>query len=78
LSSFKPRVGFVDDIKSAFAANNLAVGVTVFKSFYRGHYFHIFLNLGNCVWSVKVNRAVYKTKLMPESLDYDLAKKLFV
>jgi len=42
LSSFKPRVGFVDDIKSAFAANNLAVGVTVFKSFYRGHYFHIF------------------------------------
>lgn len=35
-------------------------------------------NLGKCVRSVKFNRANYKTNRMPESLDYDLAKKFFV
>ena len=34
--------------------------------------------MGKCVRSVKLNRANYKTKRMPESLDYDLAKKFFV
>jgi hypothetical protein len=34
LSSFKPRIGFVDDIKSTFPADNFTVGMAVFKSFY--------------------------------------------
>ena len=45
LSCLKPRIGFVDYIQATTAADNLTVGVTIFKSFDRRRNFHFSYNV---------------------------------
>ena len=45
LPSFEPRIGFVDYIQATTAADNLTVGMTIFKSFDRRRNFHFSYNV---------------------------------